>query len=239
MIIKKITSNTYHIINQIDHAHLAYKLASRIKHIHQSPYASDILAACKHHDDGWEKSDKSLIMNPLTQLPYSFLNLPTAQHLTIWNESLSHMKKHSLLTQYFITSHLLHLATTYEAKKEKNNAQVHAWITDTIAQQNHLLKHINQKSNHHPPFQHERMLIQTVDELSLRLCMGSLQVCTLTFPDTTHFLHPQTPNHYTLSPYPFENTDPIEIPYRVYKNKNLHKNIDMCIIRLDPLHKNS
>jgi hypothetical protein len=72
------------LIPQIEHAHVAAEIAAAWGRA----LSPDVVAAVRHHDDGWREWDASPRIDPETGIPRSFLEMPMSVATEIWSRSI-------------------------------------------------------------------------------------------------------------------------------------------------------
>lgn len=211
-------------INQQTHANLSKQLAEKITIPLDKKIQQNLLEACQHHDDGWSKSDKRVLMNKKLNRPYTFLSIPSKHHLYIWKKTLAYNNQKPTLTQYFICYHLKYLAEFYEQKKTQNNITkklISNFISNCLLQLKKLKKDI--KSNHISDIELKKCIsiLQFCDELSLRICMDSKQTVTRFLCNNPIKIYRLSRYVYGLTPYPF--CEKLTLKINAFHNKNLKK----------------
>lgn len=227
MILRDKQNNTCKCILQTDHAKLSANLLKKLtikNHIH---FYQELYYACKNHDNGWLK--QPLILNPQTQYPFSFLDIPSKYHLHIWLNSQLNIP--SPYAQYLILSHNLYLATRYEQHKKEIPLQINSFIQHQKITQTQLLNTLKKNKKYSLHITENKQLINQnilafLDELSLRICIGSQEQVTLNLKQTNITLTPLSPTTYGLSPYPFKEKIIMKIPYKLFINKHLTHSIN-------------
>eukprot|EP01047_Picozoa_sp_COSAG01_P021932 COSAG01_NODE_1288_length_10887_cov_324.284761_7_plen_238_part_00 len=219
MILKKPFKSDIKCIYQQEHANLAEKLLQALK-IKTSPY-KPLIIACKYHDWGWQNADQKPSINPKTKHPYSFLDIPTDQHIQIWQQSNNFVLEKDLIAGYLCHNHTLYLATTFEQHKEKAGPKLQKFIQQTTEQIKALKTQINIAPSTLQDMQH---ILRFCDELSLRMCMGSQKTALLSLPKQRLTLSSHAPDHYKLSPYPFTKKLSLDVTYHVFKNNKVETN---------------
>jgi hypothetical protein len=110
------------LINQIDHAHLAFELA---QHWGAPPFAplearDALLWTCTHHDDGWRAWDARPQVDPTSGVPRQFLEMHPAETLDIWTKSIDAAAEQGPLEGYLVAGHFCRLGRG--ATRDKQNA---------------------------------------------------------------------------------------------------------------------
>ena len=73
------------LISQVEHARVSGEL---VRHWHEQ-FSHDVVEAIAHHDDGWAAWEAEPKLNPEIGAPYSFLEMPLAESLVIWDHSIA------------------------------------------------------------------------------------------------------------------------------------------------------
>lgn len=133
------------LINQIDHAHLAFELA---KHWGAGPFAplqphEELLWACAHHDDGWRAWDSHPEVDPATGVPRQFMEMHPAETLDIWTKSIDAAAEQGPLEGYLVAGHFCRLGRRGTHDKQHDpawrpfvdflddyEARAHTWLRE-------------------------------------------------------------------------------------------------------------
>jgi hypothetical protein len=99
------TGKTWLLVSQVDHAHVSGELT---KHWNEE-FPSEVVEAISHHDDGWAIWEAEPRLHPETGAPYSFLEMPLADSLMIWDQSIASARKYGLLAGYVVAGHFYNL----------------------------------------------------------------------------------------------------------------------------------
>jgi hypothetical protein len=115
------------LINQIDHAHLAYELA---RHWGASPFApllprEELLWACAHHDDGWRTWDEHPQVDSASGVPRQFLEMKPEETLDIWTMSINAAAEQGPMEGYLVAGHFCRLGRRTTHDKHSDPAWRH------------------------------------------------------------------------------------------------------------------
>ncbi len=221
------------LIRQTDHAvlagHFARELGSDVFALPQ-PQDSFILAATEH-DNGWNEWELLVEIDPVTFLPYSFMSIPTRDHIELYQRGIERVVKADHYAGLLVSMHCLGLydrtrATMpgFSAKYIKSHeSQVVNDFLQTLRLQQLRLKVDLRADSRIKDFTDEKWLqanllrLEALDRLSLYFCMGPLEGATIdAVPGDYHgrevdwILQPEGNNGVTLEPYPFRR-DPLEV----------------------------
>src|SRR6266567_7177977 len=221
------------LIRQTDHAvlagHFARELGSDVFALPQ-PQDSFILAATEH-DNGWNEWELLVEIDPVTFLPYSFMSIPTRDHIELYQRGIERLVKADHYAGLLVSMHCLGLydrtrATMpgFSAKYIKSHeSQVVNDFLQTLRLQQLRLKVDLRADSRIKDFTDEKWLqanllrLEALDRLSLYFCMGPLEGATIdAVPADYHGrevdwdLQPEGNNGATMEPYPFRR-DPLEI----------------------------
>jgi len=111
------------LVSQVDHAHISGELA---RHWYPN-FSADVVDAIRHHDDGWTAWEATPRLNPEIGAPYSFLEMPLAESLQIWDGSIAAARRFGPLASYIVAGHF------YSLLSESDHAQepmAVAWLTE-------------------------------------------------------------------------------------------------------------
>jgi hypothetical protein len=106
------------LISQVEHARISGELTQNSKE-HFSP---EVVQAITHHDDGWAEWETAPKLNPEIGGPYSFLEMPLAESLVIWDASIAAARKFGPLAGFIVAGHF------YNLLSDSENAQQPAGI---------------------------------------------------------------------------------------------------------------
>jgi len=233
------------VIRQTDHAFLAGFLAREWGHekfTKPQPNASFCLAVAEH-DDGWSEWELQPILDPKTRLPFSFMSIPTAAHVAMYQKGIERVVK---VDHYAGLLASMHASVLYDrtratmpgfsAKYVKNDE---SHIANEFVQQLRLqqlrLKVDLRANAATKPFMDEPLInanvarLEALDRLSLYFCLNSRQDAIVDAvpvddqgeePDLE--LHGEGASVVTIAPYPFRR-EPLafsimarRVPKRIY-----------------------
>src|SRR4029079_9931152 len=86
----------YLMIPQVEHARMSGEL---VRHW-RDEFSPDVVDAIAHHDDGWAEWENEPKLNSTVGAPYSFLEMPLAESLTIWDRSIAAARQFGPLAGY-------------------------------------------------------------------------------------------------------------------------------------------
>lgn len=110
------------LISQVHHAEVSGELTRHW----QEPFTADVVDAITHHDDGWAEWEAEPKINPETGAPYSFLEMPLADALAIWDRSIAAARQFGTLAGYIVAGHFYNLLDGSEHAKA---GPAVAWLT--------------------------------------------------------------------------------------------------------------
>jgi uncharacterized protein DUF3891 len=221
------------LIRQTDHAVLAGHFARELGNdafALPAPLESFVLAATEH-DNGWNEWELLPEIDPVTFLPYSFMSIPTRDHIELYQRGIERMAKVDHYAGLLVSMHCLGLydrtrATMpgFSAKYVKSHeSQMVNDFLQTLRLQQLRLKADLRADSGMKDFADEKWLqanllrLEALDRLSLYFCMGPLEGATIdAVPADYHGrevdwdLQPEGSKAATLEPYPFRR-DPLEI----------------------------
>lgn len=218
-------------ISQVDHARLSAELASRwgggrFLPVICNPHVEDenplrgvrdeVLAAIRHHDDGWLSWETAPAIDPdHARLP-SFLEMQLSDAINIWHRSVLAAKNIGLLAAWMVAGHFLALR---EEADSGDQPASRAWQADITRQRREWLTRWQDlcPESHTPQLADQALLwLQWFDRLSLWLSLGRPDECTqgedrlqkLLRNETVRFVLVRTDtvaeNHLVeVSPWPF------------------------------------
>lgn len=233
------------LIRQTDHAFLAGFLAKEWgneKFVKPEPFASFCLAVAEH-DNGWTETELQPEIDPKTRVPYSFMSIPTEQHMALYQRGIERLVKADHYAALLVSMHASELydkarATMpgYSAKYVKPE-EAHA-VSDFVQRlrlQQLRLK-VDLRANPAVKAQADEKILkanferlETLDRMSLYFCTSPMENALIDAAPTDNQggdadleLRPEGSGVVTLSPYPFRR-ESLElsvlarrIPKRVY-----------------------
>lgn len=221
------------LIRQTDHAvlsgHFARELGNDAFALPQP--ADSFRLAATEHDNGWNEWELLPEIDPITFLPYSFMSIPTPDHIELYQRGIERVVKVDHYAGLLVSMHCLGLydrtrATMpgFSAKYVKSQeTQLVSDFLQTLRLQQLRLKVDLRADPKMKDFTEEKWLqanalrLEALDRLSLYFCMGPLEGATIDAVPADYKgsevdwdLQPDGSNAATLEPYPFRR-DPLEI----------------------------
>jgi hypothetical protein len=221
------------IIRQTDHGVLSGFFArdwGNDLYTRPEPFASFKLAMAEH-DNGWTEWELQPRIDPVTFSPYTFMSIPTEEHITLYKRGMDRMIKADHYAGLLVSMHCAGLydrarATLpgFSAKYVKSNesTMVNEFVQRLRLQQLRLKVDLRGQAStqnyaEDKPLQLNLQRFEALDRLSLYFCLGSLGDAVIDavpvddgFQEADWELRPDGKNTVTLSPYPFRR-DPLEI----------------------------
>jgi Protein of unknown function (DUF3891) len=220
------------LIRQTDHAVLSGYFARESGNenfARPEPLESFQLAATEH-DNGWNERELQPRIDPVTFLPYSFMSLPTEEHIELYQRGIERVVKVDRYAGLLVSMHCAGLydktrATMpgFSAKYVKTQeAPLVSDFLQRLRLQQLRLKVDLRGDPATKDFADEKWLqanaqrLEALDRLSLYFCLGPLEPATIDAVPANYQgrevdwnLQPED-NGATLEPYPFRR-DPLEI----------------------------
>lgn len=223
------------LITQVDHAHLAWKLAEHwVEPICSSPSANaDLLTAIHCHDDGWTTWERNPQIDPDTGRPIDFTEMTQLEAIGIWRESIAAAERESPFTAWLVSRHfeeLLRRSHWAESEDEQILRNGEAFLqSQTESQQ----QWFNQWQAPQPSLHTEAVaaagltLLQHFDLLSLWFCCSEQeQLLSLDMPSGRSLsLEPQPQHRIRIAPWP-EDTATFELAISGRVVRQRHYNSD-------------
>ena len=221
------------LIRQTDHAVLAGYFARELgneEFARPEPLESFRLAACEH-DNGWSESERAPRIDPVTFLPYSFMSLPTEEHIELYQRGIERVVKADryagLLVCLYCSGLYDRTRATMPGFSAKYVKSAEAPIVSDFMQQLRLqqlrLKVDLRGNPATSSYAEDKWLqinsqrLEALDRLSLYFCLGPLEDATIDAVPADYKgsevdwnLRPEENNAVTLEPYPFRR-NPLEI----------------------------
>ncbi len=221
------------LIRQTDHAVLSGYFARELgneKFARSEPEESVRLAATEH-DNGWNEWELQPHIDPVTFLPFTFMSLPTQQHMDLYQRGIERVVKVDRYAGLLVSMHCAGLydktrATMPGFSAKYVKSQEAPLVTDFV--QRLRLQQLRLKVDLRADpatnnFADEKWLqanalrLEALDRLSLYFCLGPMEAATIDAVPSNYNggevdwdLQPEGNNAATLEPYPFRR-DPLEI----------------------------
>jgi hypothetical protein len=139
--------------------------------------SAEVRVAAHQHDIGWLDWEAQPTLNPETQLPYAFNQLPTLQHLGVWSTSTPRALAYGYLPATLISMHGTYLYERFHdfnADADEEAAAAREFLRREGEFQRDALARIEALHGIGEERVRElRALISTWDAMSLALCMGA------------------------------------------------------------------
>lgn len=221
------------LIRQTDHAVLAGHFARELGNpafAAPAPAESFILAATEH-DNGWSEWELLPEIDPVTFSPYSFMSVPTRQHIDLYQRGIERVVKVDHYAGLLVSMHCLGLYDRTRATMPGFSAKyVRAHETQLVNDflQSLRLQQLRLKVDLRADAQtkdytDEKWIqanlarLEALDRLSLYFCMGPAEPATIDAVPADYVgqevdwnLEPDGNTAARLEPYPFRR-DPLEI----------------------------
>ncbi|HEY2121900.1 MAG TPA: DUF3891 family protein [Candidatus Acidoferrum sp.] len=221
------------VIRQTDHAYLSGFFARELGNEafqRPEPFDSFCLAAAEH-DNGWQEWELAPGVDPKTFAAYSFMTIPTAEHIALYQHGIERVVKADLYAGLLVAGHCAGLydrahATMpgYSAKYVKSHEQnlANDFVQRLRLQQ--LRLKVDLRSNPAMrPYIDEKIVkanqqrLEALDRLSLYFCIGAKNDIVIEgVPvddeggEVDWELRSIGGEEYSLAPYPFRR-DPLEL----------------------------
>lgn len=214
------------LIRQTDHATLAGFFAREWGNEYfkrPEPFGSFRLAAAEH-DNGWTEWELQSQVDPATFSPYTFMSIPTAEHIALYQRGLERLVKADHYAALLVS---LHAASLYDrtratmpgfsAKYVKSNEtqMVNEFVQRLRLQQLRLKVDLRTEAST-KAYVEDKVLqanfqrFEALDRLSLYFCLAPLDDATIDCvavddhgSEADWELRPEGRNVVTLDPYPF------------------------------------
>jgi hypothetical protein len=198
--------------------------------VRPEPFDSFCLAAAEH-DNGWQEWELAPGVDPKTFVPYSFMTVPTEEHVALYQRGIDRVVKADLYAGLLVAMHCMGLydralATIpgYSAKYVKSQEQhlANDFVQRLRLQQ--LRLKVDLRNNPAMKSYVEDNLIkmnlqrlEALDRLSLFFCMGALEQTTIEAvpvndqgKEADLEIRTVGKNQFAITPYPFRR-EPLEI----------------------------
>jgi hypothetical protein len=221
------------LIRQTDHALLSGFFArewGNDQFTRPEPFESFRLAAAEH-DNGWREWEILPQIDPATFLPYSFMSIPTADHIALYQEGIERILK---VDRYAALLVSMHCASLYDRTRATmpgfsakyvrgSESQLASEFVQRLRLQQLRLKVDLRSDPATKKFTEEKFLqsnlqrLEALDRLSLYFCLptlGDSLIESVPFNERSEEadweLRRETGGVVTLAPYPFVR-DPLSV----------------------------
>jgi uncharacterized protein DUF3891 len=221
------------MIRQTDHAVLSGFLAREWGNdLFQRPEPFDsFLLAVTEHDNGWREWELAPELDAKTRLPYSFMSLPTEQHISLYQRGIERLIKKDRYAGLLVSMHCQELydrtrATIpgFSAKyvKASETELVNSFVQSLKLQQLRLKVDLRadlamRSYAEEKTIETNFRLLEVLDRLSLHFCLDPSQPSTIeNVPvdgrgsEIDFEIRPESDNVVSLTPYPFRK-EPLQV----------------------------
>jgi Protein of unknown function (DUF3891) len=183
------------VVRQTDHALLSGFLAREWGNdlFHRPELFESFCLAVREHDNGWGEWELAPKIDPKTRLPYSFMSIPTEEHLALYQRGIDRIVKVDRYAGLLVSMHCAGLydrarATLpgFSAKyvKSQESQMVNEFLQQLKLQQLRLktdlrMNPATKSLADEKPLEKSARLLETLDRLSLYLCLNSLEDATI------------------------------------------------------------
>ena len=235
------------LIRQTDHAALAGFFAREWgNELFKRPEPFEAFRlAVSEHDNGWREWELAPHIDPKTRLPYSFMSLPTEEHMQLYQRGIERVVKANRYAGLLVS---LHCAGLYDRTRATIPGFSAKYVKSTETElvsgflQGLKLQHLRLKVDLRADaatkdYSQDKILetnarrLEALDRLSLYFCMSALDDAMIDgVPVDSHGsevdweVQPKPGNVVSISPYPFRR-EPLQIsiltrrvPKRLYTN---------------------
>ncbi len=221
------------LIRQTDHAVLSGYFARELgnENFARSEPEESVRLAATEHDNGWNEWELQPHIDPVTFLPFTFMSLPTQQHMDLYQRGIERVVKVDRYAGLLVSMHCAGLydktrATMPGFSAKYVKSQEAPLVTDFVQRlrlQQLRLKVDLRADAATKNFADEKWLqanalrLEALDRLSLYFCLGPMEAATIDAVPSNYSggevdwdLQAEENHAATLEPYPFRR-DPLEI----------------------------
>lgn len=202
------------LISQVEHARLSGILAGAWGRGPFEPLdpRDEIVAAVRHHDDGWSAWEVAPKVDPQSGSPLDFTEMPLAESLAIWRESIAAAEKIGPLAAYMVSGHFSALLRRFSSRWHSDPASAalaHGFLDQQTERQAHWLGLRfggRARDARHRDANRAVAWLQMFDALSLWFCCAARTEPEIADPPGGPKLTLQPTDdayHITVSPWPF------------------------------------
>ncbi len=221
------------LIRQTDHAVLSGYFARELgnENFARSEPEESVRLAATEHANGWNEWELQPHIDPVTFLPFTFMSLPTQQHMDLYQRGIERVVKVDRYAGLLVSMHCAGLydktrATMPGFSAKYVKSQEAPLVTDFVQRlrlQQLRLKVDLRADAATKNFADEKWLqanalrLEALDRLSLYFCLGPMEAATIDAVPSNYSggevdwdLQAEENHAATLEPYPFRR-DPLEI----------------------------
>lgn len=191
------------LISQVEHARVSAELAARCTVPLDAAFRDDVLAAVRHHDDGWAVWERAPRLDVKRGRPLSFTEVDPVEATEIWNRSIAAAQSAAgPLAAWLVAGHFARLAERSEdaraepelvAWRSEVDERRAAWLASWIARNPRA--HTAEAAAAALPW------VWTFDEVSLWLCCTCQPDRPIPCAPETYRAGHGTPLEMELQPY--------------------------------------
>jgi hypothetical protein len=139
--------------------------------------SEEVCLAAELHDIGFLQWERSPVLNPATGLPYTFMEMPTREHLDIWTTGIQQMLRLGRYPALLVSMHFAFIRRTYKAGTEADRKLAQEWLDAQDALQTTLKTSLSNDFHYGPllgekAIRRDQQMVSAADWLSLLLCHG-------------------------------------------------------------------
>jgi len=128
MIRREGANETWLLLSQVDHAHLAGEIAAvwGNDEVAALPEAGQLVPAVRDHDEGWSQWERTPAIDPVSGLPRNFTEMPMPVATDIWTQSILFCRQHSPLGAIWVSQHFTFLGENARESREDDSDDARA-----------------------------------------------------------------------------------------------------------------
>jgi hypothetical protein len=166
------------LISQPAHAWVSGQLARHWGNDGFPTPSEEVCLAAEQHDNGFLQWERSPTLNPETGLPYSFLEMPTKDHLGLWSQGIAQMLRYGRYPALLVSMHFTPLALKMmQERTGKDIEALRVWLDEQETFQHTLVTSLANDFFYGSRVAEERIgpdrdLVSLLDWMSLQLCLN-------------------------------------------------------------------
>ncbi|TNE43848.1 MAG: DUF3891 family protein [Deltaproteobacteria bacterium] len=226
MLVQWRKDGTLWCFTQHDHAKLSGVLAHEWCGLEETPstLSWEVVLGTTFHDWPWHKEDLTPKWNPETQSPYSFLDFPTRERLTLYKEGLDALEAIDLHATLLVSLHYCGF---------KGLKGIEAFQEAEARRQQRLLERMGESAPSMEQLKQELPYVQLFDLLSLAVCLKAPsaveEACPLwLLPKNVAYTPAGRPfqmqwdgdSRVICDPFPWRRPLTLTIPYRLLETSS-------------------
>ncbi|MEH7254781.1 DUF3891 family protein [Neobacillus niacini] len=224
---------SYCLVKQNDHAHIAGEIAKNCKneYLFDENRTEEVMLAIHEHDRGWIDLDSSPVWNDKSEKPYTFIDYPLPLKISFYKKGLDEVEKMSKYAGLLCSLHYTSFI------QDPSEPKVREFWQEEKQRQEQLKKELQLMDKSEETLMYHLDLLKFCDYLSLYICLNEpgdnnkihpffrngfpqLFAFVTDDPIVAHWSNQET---VSLSFSPLNNKVEINLPYKLVMKDNIEE----------------